>query len=241
MKKLLILIPFILLSTFLFSQGQKNFIDLPYIEVSGTAELEVTPNEIYLKIVIDEDDNAKVSVEKLEQKMLKTLQALGIDLKEQLKVKDQSSDFKKHVIKKDKIQTAKEFELLVYDAPTMAKVFIELEEEGISNINIIKLDHSEMDKLKLDVKVMAIKAAKKKAIVFTQAIDQEIGQAIHIVERQAYTPNFRNMANTLNEVASFGNSTPQDLSNQLEFDKIKLSATVDVKFELKTFSKRGSM
>ena len=46
----------------------KNFIDQPYIEVTGKAELEVVPDEIYLTIVIDEKDNkAKQSLEELEK------------------------------------------------------------------------------------------------------------------------------------------------------------------------------
>ena len=36
--------------------GEKNFIDQNYIEVSGTAEMEIVPDQIYLKIVISEKD-----------------------------------------------------------------------------------------------------------------------------------------------------------------------------------------
>ena len=34
--------------------GEKNFIDQNYIEVTGTAEMEIVPDEIYLKIVLSE-------------------------------------------------------------------------------------------------------------------------------------------------------------------------------------------
>ena len=30
--------------------GEKNFIDQNYIEVSGTAEMEIVPDQIYLKL-----------------------------------------------------------------------------------------------------------------------------------------------------------------------------------------------
>ena len=61
-----------LLTTVLFlivlaGQSQtKNFIDQPYIEVNGTADTAITPNEIYIKIIISEADTKnKISVEEI--------------------------------------------------------------------------------------------------------------------------------------------------------------------------------
>ena len=47
MKKIVIII-FMLISFVSFSQNNKN--EKPYIEVTGTAEKEVIPNEIYLDV-----------------------------------------------------------------------------------------------------------------------------------------------------------------------------------------------
>ena len=62
-------------------------------------------------------------------------------------------------------------------------VFQELESLGISNINIERIDHSELDKFREEVKVAAIKAAKQKAEALAGAIDQSIGKAIYILEQ----------------------------------------------------------
>jgi len=49
---------FCLILLFLFGTAQsKNFIDQPYIEVNGTADSLVTPDEIFIKITISENDN----------------------------------------------------------------------------------------------------------------------------------------------------------------------------------------
>lgn len=90
---------FVLSSTFSFSQsGQKNFIDQPYIEVTGTAETKIIPNEIYLRITLDENDKkGRISVEKQENKMLSKLRALSIDLKKNLSVLDFDGYYKKKV------------------------------------------------------------------------------------------------------------------------------------------------
>ncbi|MDA3891149.1 MAG: hypothetical protein PF517_05735 [Salinivirgaceae bacterium] len=63
MRSLLIVLALILT---LFTQAQtgtKNFIDQNYIEVTGKAELNVVPDEIFLKILISEKDTKnKISV-----------------------------------------------------------------------------------------------------------------------------------------------------------------------------------
>lgn len=87
----------LLFSTFSFSQsGQKNFIDQPYIEVTGTVETEIIPNEIYLRITLDENDKkGRISVEKQENQMLLKLRALNIDLKKNLSVLNFDGYYKK--------------------------------------------------------------------------------------------------------------------------------------------------
>ena len=55
--------------------GSKNFIDQPYIEVSGHAQTEVTPDEIYVRIILNENDKkGRISIEKQENFLIiKTL------------------------------------------------------------------------------------------------------------------------------------------------------------------------
>lgn len=80
--------------------GEKNFIDQNYIEVSGTAEMEIVPDQIYLKIVISEKDKGKKTVEQQEKAMIAILQKLGIDIRKDLLMKDMSSNFKSYFLKK---------------------------------------------------------------------------------------------------------------------------------------------
>ena len=43
--------------------GEKNFIDKNYIEVTGKAEMEFTPDKIYIQLLLNEKDaKAKNSV-----------------------------------------------------------------------------------------------------------------------------------------------------------------------------------
>ena len=57
----------------IFSQ-EKNFIDLPYLETSAKCDTLVTPDRIFLKIVISEKDTkGKISVEELETRSYESI------------------------------------------------------------------------------------------------------------------------------------------------------------------------
>ncbi|MCX6307918.1 MAG: SIMPL domain-containing protein, partial [Bacteroidia bacterium] len=92
--------------------GEKNFIDRPYIEVIGKAEMEVIPDRIYMSIAINEKDSkGKIVLTQSEMDMISKLNGLGIDTKRDLSVKDMSSNFKKYWVKSSEIMTSKQYQL----------------------------------------------------------------------------------------------------------------------------------
>jgi uncharacterized protein len=225
------------LPLFLFAQeGTKNFIDFNYIEVTGTAEMEIIPDEIYLKILVDEKDNkGKQSLEDLEKQMFRKLEKIGIDVSKELSIIDFTSNFKNYFLRDDKIFTRKEYQLIVHDGKTAGKVFQELEEIGISNISIEKVDHSKLDDFKKEVKVKAIKAAREKAVFMVEAIGQSIGGAIYIQEINNNVFQGRLAGVTSNIVIRGLSSVKQQnivQEPQIEFEKINLEYSVLVRFEL---------
>ena len=83
-----ILITLIAFSCFGYSQS-KNFIDQPFIDVTGHANTSVIPNEIFIKIIISERDTKnKVSVEEMESRMVDSLATLGINTEKDLETND---------------------------------------------------------------------------------------------------------------------------------------------------------
>ena len=219
-----------------FSQmGSKNFIDQNYIEVNGKAKLEVSPDQIFLKVVVNEQDSkGKQSLEELEEGMLKKLTEIGIDVKKDLVIVDMASNFKNYWLKNKDIYSLKEYQVECKDARTAGLVFQELESIGISNISIERIDHSEIEKYRQEVKVSAIKAAKDKAEALAVAINQSIGKAIHIqeMEQQLYRAQASNMA--MSNIRIRGTSTTEATPQpEIEFEKIKLEYSIRVSFELK--------
>jgi uncharacterized protein len=232
MKKFVLL--FLLFSGFTLSAqtGGKNFLDQNYIEVTGKAEMEVVPDEIYLKILIDEaDTKSKLTLEDKEQKMYEALKKIDVDVDKDLAVRDFASNFNERWLKKDEIQSSKEYQLIVHDTKTLSLVFIELEELDISNITIDHVDHSQKAEFQKQVKINAIKAAREKADYLAQAIKQDAGKALFVQEQNTtfYRPNTRNANIMIRGVSS----VKKESIPEIEFEKIKFESTMLVRFELR--------
>ncbi len=234
MKKLFLLFV-IFTSVTTFSQ-EKNFIDKPYLEVQGKADTLVTPNKIYIGVLISEKDTkGKKSVEDLESEMLTKLKSLGIGIEKNVTMQDMMSNFKKYFLKQTDIQKAKSYSILVYDAKTTTKVFIGLEEVGISNVRIDKLEHSEENKIQLVINSKAMENAKANAVSFTKPLGQTIGKAIYI----GYISDaIRGYVNTeqirIRGTASLKKYDMQseNYNADIEFEKIKISREIGVRFAL---------
>ncbi|MFT4094953.1 MAG: SIMPL domain-containing protein [Niabella sp.] len=65
MKKILT-IAAILFSISVYAQVEKNFIDKNYIEVTCKAEMEFTPDKIYIQVLLSEIGLSNAGIEKLE-------------------------------------------------------------------------------------------------------------------------------------------------------------------------------
>jgi uncharacterized protein len=224
----------LLISIFASAQnGDKNFIDQNYIEVIGKSEMEISPDLIYLKILINEKDSKnKISAAELEKQVADKLKEIGIDVSKDLSVKDISSNFKNYLLTKNDILLSKEFELLVRDAKTAGKVFIELEKIDISNISIDRLENSKIIEFRKEVKINAIKAAKEKAQFLSMAIGQDVGRAIFVQELEN-----RNQSNfNSNSIMVRGNASSYKYESKdldIDFEKIKLEYSILCRFELK--------
>lgn len=234
MKKLLFTL--FLLTTLSCLSQEKNQIDKPYIEVIGQADTLVTPNKIWINILLTEKDSkGKKSVEDLEKEMIKKLQEIGIDTENDLNMTDMTSNFKNYLLKPTDIFKTKSYVVIVTDAKSVVKIFLELENIGISNVRIEKIENSNAKKIQLLINGKAIENAKQIAESYSKPLHQKIGNALQI-------SNFENISNQLagrvnglkirgaNSVKYYSES--QESQPNIEFEKIKISSTIQVKFLL---------
>ena len=167
MNKLKQLLTMAFLLTTILTFGQINSTkteEQPYIEVIGTAEKEVVPDEIYIGIIIREKyvNKVKVTIEEQEEKLKSTVKSLGIDLTN-LYLSDANADYVKIRWQKKDVLTKKDYTLKVSDATSVGQMFQELEKLEITDAFISRVGHSKIDSLRREVKIMAIKSAKDKA------------------------------------------------------------------------------
>jgi uncharacterized protein len=208
----------------------------PYIEVTGTAEKEVVPDEIYISIVIKEKytNKEKVTIEVQEEKLRNAIKSLGIDLSN-LSLSDANADYVKIRWQRKDVLTKKDYLMNVTDATNVGKVFLELEKLEIKDAWIARVHHSQMDSLRKEVKILAIKAAKAKADYLLAAIGEQTGKAIIVKEAEISETRTRNtqsvMINTSRHRYSDGDFDKSGLKDdEIEFKKIKIDAGVYVKF-----------
>lgn len=203
-----------------------------FIEVTGTAELEVTPNEIYLTIRLKEfeEGRVKTTLETIDKSFLNALTEAGIDTKN-LELADAGLLLGGRRRDRD-VFREKTYQLKLSGAAEVEKFLSKMESVKADYVDIVRVDHSELTKLKLDVKVKALQIAKTKAQALAHSIGSELGKPILIREMSVEPYNLY----TANAQYSI-NLQYQDKAELKEYEssfkKIKLQAQVLVQFEIK--------
>ncbi len=212
----------------------KSVLDEPYIELTGTAEMDVVPDEIYIGIVIREkyDGKTKITIEEQEQKLKTILTSVGIDVKK-LYLSNANANMVKIQWQKKDVLTKKEYTLMVTNATEVGKVFQELDKLELRDAVIEKVSHSKIDSLKKEVRIMAIKAAKDKADYLLGAIGQKTGKALYISENSnLYQAASMNATKNISyySFSSNGNTVSNDY--EIQFEKINISSSIYAKFAI---------
>ncbi len=232
MRKIVIIITLLPLLAF----SQKNFIDQPFIEVTGTMEMEIEPDEIYISITINEKDKRDKTVEQQEKLMIQKLKAVGVNVDEKLSIKDFTGDYSKYFLRKNEVVKYKEYELLIHKTTLLPRIFKALDEIDISNVSIERTDHSDLENLRREAKFEALKIAKGKANDYALAINQTVGKAMYIQE--SFNANVTNYLQgripgiRIRGAASMSNDKQESYQN-IQFSKINITATILARFELK--------
>lgn len=202
-----------------------------YIQVNGRAEQEITPDEFYLSIVINErESKGKITVEQQQKEMISALNRLGVNIEKQLKMANMSSEFFK---KNTSVATAK-YQLRLQSPAMVSKVYSALDAIGISNVSILRVSHSKINEYKEQIRIAAIRNAKQNAATLAEAIGQEIGSCFYIYDsNNDVMPVFYNnfavaRGKTMMDTASAESSDEEPL----DFKTIKLTYNVQAKFVL---------
>ena len=226
MKKIFLVAVVLLCSVVAHAQQTEAFPS--YVQVYGVAEEEITPDEIYLLITINErDQKGRISIREQQRSMLSMLKREGVDVEKQLTMVDLSSSF----FKRNNALAVAQYRLLLHDAATVARVWQQLDQLAISQVSIEKMTHSKMAEYRAEVRQAAIRAAKQRATELAEAIDQRVGRCFYIYDMNAdgVAMQKSNMLMARGATTDFAEAEEQP---SLEFSKIKLPYRVQAKFVL---------
>jgi uncharacterized protein YggE len=155
------------------------------IAVTGTAEMEITPDIIYLNITLQEynkDKNTKVTMATLEDQLKKAVAKAGIP-EENLTIDGVDGDQIMKRKKKDPdFQTQKVFRLKVNNLVKLNGIIDGIDDGGLKNVQISEYTHSKMEAYRLAVKVKALQTAKAKAGALLEGIGEKMGGVMEVTE-----------------------------------------------------------
>ncbi len=231
MKRIVIII-FTLISFVSFSQNNTN--EKPHIEVTGTAEKEVIPNEIYLDVPVEEriEKGKKITIQEIETELKKELQSCGVS-EQSLSISNLNSKLVKTGWWNKEILATADYELKINDAGILKDVFEIFDRLKIKNARITKASHNKIEEIRKEVRISAIKAAKDKANYLLNAIGEQTGKSLIVRDvgnQQINNFSFANVAYKQNKLMSRDVKLKQ---GNIQFQNITVSSSIYVKFEIK--------
>jgi uncharacterized protein len=192
MNKLLKTLVFstLIISKAFVSDAQQVIMEKPLvkkIEVNGSAEQEVLPDEIFVNITLreyfkDKDNKNKIDIMVLEKQLQKAVEEAGIP-KENFTI-GAMNGYREWWGRK-KPTTFLESKSYILKVPNLYKIdgiVARVDDKGIASTNIDRYEFSKIEQLRKDIKIKALQAAKAKAQYLLEGIGEQLGEAIDIIE-----------------------------------------------------------
>lgn len=207
------------------------------IEVTGSAEMEIEPDEVYLAVTLKEylKDKAKVRMEEIETEFKNTLTKLGISLKD-VSVESASAYFNydwnwyRNESTKTDFLASKTYIIKLPNLGKYNELMKKLDTKGIENAWLQRTENSKIEQYREQVKVNALKAAKAKATVLVQSIGNQLGEVVFIREINAGNfypqPMYKAVSNMAMMDAESGAASTESIGMQ----KIKIRYEIEAHF-----------
>jgi len=170
-----------------------------FIEVTGSAEMTIQPDEIELEVVLTES-NKKPKMDEIETAFFELLKSNGIN-KEVVKI--ESSFYNEWWYwwgyKPGQYQS-KIVHITLTGNTNFMKLAKDLHVDWVESTRIINATHKDLQRLRKEVKIEAMKAAKEKASYLLESVGEQPGKLLTVNEmpevpqnryysRQSYSSN----------------------------------------------------
>ena len=207
-----------------------------YIEVTGSSETEIIPDEIHFMITIKEywqeefekkskpeDYQTKVPVNEIEHNLMSALKQAGIAPSD-IQTKEVGDYWRERG--KDFL-ISKTFDIKLQNPDQINRIIQTVNTKGIQSMNIGELKNKDLQEYRKQGKIEALKAARQKADYLVAAMGQKLGNVLRIVEPDERSFSYFQPQSAMSNVA-----IPSYDSNPENFRTIKLRYQMTARFEI---------
>ena len=207
-----------------------------YIEVTGSSETEIIPDEIHFMITIKEywqeefekkskpeDYQTKVPVNEIEHNLMSALKQAGIAPSD-IQTKEVGDYWRERG--KDFL-ISKTFDIKLQNPDQIKRIIQTVNTKGIQSMNIGELKNKDLQEYRKQGKIEALKAARQKADYLVAAMGQKLGNVLRIVEPEERSFSYFQPQSAMSNVA-----IPSYDSNPENFRTIKLRYQMTARFEI---------
>jgi len=206
------------------------------IDVTESAEIEVLPNKISLRIQLrdrtEQKGETEISIKAQEDSLRRLLKRMKID-ETKLSVVSMSTSYIQIRKKEKDAVTVKEFDLQLNTLTDQLEVFKNLDKWQVFNAYVTQYECTAFDSLKIELQKKALVKAKNKANFLLSAIGETVKNPLEI--------RFENYGDEGIAVSYAGSRMGkiafdldvEDDSQELEYKKMKIKVSVFVKFQIK--------
>lgn len=213
------------------------------IAVSGSADMEIVPDEIYVHVTLMEyqkKGESKKDIETIKTQFLDACKAAGIaDSMISIASFSGTNNYfwwkRRH--RNIDLFTGITYQVKFRTSNQMDNLVERLDDEATRNFQIVTATHSKITEYRKQLKIQAVKAAKEKGIYLTEAVGEKLGAAITIKE-PSEPINDSEYSNASMRGMKYDNVKLRGLeeadkgSVEISFQKIKLRYEVEVTFAL---------
>jgi uncharacterized protein len=214
------------------------------ITVTGTSEMEIVPDEIYVQVDLREykkKGEEKVDIEVIKAEFLAACKSVQIaDSLISIASYEgmNTADWWRRKKKDPNLFATISYQIKFSSSKKMDDLVEKLNDEATANFRITKTWHSKMTEYRKQLKIAAVKAAKEKGIYLTEAIGEKLGAAITITEPDdaaLYQTTYQTkMSNTAMKSQGYvgGRFNGDSNDDGIDFKKLRLQFQVSIIYAL---------
>jgi uncharacterized protein YggE len=219
------------------------------IEVTGSSEIEISPNEIYMAFSLQEyfKNGKKMDLDKIKTDFEAACKKIGVksdDITVSYYGGNERYNYYWYYRRRNEpdFMGSVSYSVKVNSIDKLDKLVAELNEDALTNFHIEKTSHSDIERFRKEVKRDAVLASKEKATYLAKSVGEEIGETLLIEEVEFENPEYLGYrgygAQHSNYVAlSNGSLSSYDIQGSGDdspgFKKIKLRYEIKAAYRLK--------